>query len=116
LSIFDTVWLEPIGAEIFVDYESDGESAGDVFVWDNREIQTSGESGVGAGRCFNMQNDGSVYCNIVFSFPQGTILVQGFPDELIVIGSSGCFRGLKATTVAGESDEPPAFTYTWTVQ
>uniref|UniRef100_A0A6S8ID83 Uncharacterized protein n=2 Tax=Amphora coffeiformis TaxID=265554 RepID=A0A6S8ID83_9STRA len=115
LSIFDTAWLEPIGAEVLIDYEGDGESVGDMVVWDNREIQTSGESGVGAGRCFYMQNQASFYCNIVFAFPQGTVLVQGFPDELIAIGASGCFQGLKATAVAGEDTTANVFTYTWTV-
>jgi hypothetical protein len=115
--LFDNVWAEPSG-EAFVDYDFDDFTAGDVFVFDNKDITIDGEVlGSLAGRCYFLPEVDDNYCNLVFTLDIGTIAVEGFSEEQIIVSGSGCFAGLSGTveTLFIDSEDGGGFEYLWNI-
>ena len=51
-------------------------------------------------------------CTIVFLFDEGGIVVEGFYDDMTIVGSSGCFAGLTGK-VRGRVLTDETFEYVW---
>eukprot|EP00977_Amphora_coffeiformis_P001076 scaffold222_cov175-Amphora_coffeaeformis.AAC.21 len=115
--IFDNAWIEEFG-ETSVDYDGLGDGLGDAYVYDNKQvaIQTSdGEiTGVLAGRCFFLEDRATdTFCNTVITLQQGSIALQGFYENMYIVGASGCFQGLTGAVAGGDNEF--GFTYTFDV-
>lgn len=96
--IFDYPWFET-GEDQYIDYDRDNMvSPGDMFVFDYHRVFVSaiGANALAAGRCIvieEAQTNNNSFCSILFAFPNGELVIQGFFDELTIIGGSGCFTG-----------------------
>lgn len=107
--IFYGPWIEEFG-EVSVDYDGLGDGLVDVYVFDNKQVTVPTSDGdivgVLAGRCFFLM-DGTTdtFCNTVITLQQGSIAVQGYYENMYVVGASGCFRGLNGIVSGGQSDE-----------
>lgn len=115
--LFDEAWEENYG-EVYVDYLADGFSEGDAYVFLDKTIRTSskGEIGVLTGRCVVVDIDAAAtYCNIVFELDKGEISVQGFFEEMAIVGASGCFQGLQGRVLGSDPLDDSLFIYNWDV-
>ena len=117
IGIFDGTWIEDFG-EVPVDYDGLGDSPGDVYVFDNKQVTVPTDegdiSGVLAGRCVLLEEDASdLFCNSVITLEQGSIALQGFYENMYVVGASGCFRGLIGTVFGGGNCD--GYTYNFDV-
>ena len=116
--ILEISWVEPIG-ETFVDFQNDGENAGDAFVWsdkgfavtlaDNAEILIST-----SGRCFVFPQ-GAFFCSYTVELPGGTILFRGYFEAMTIIGGTGCYRGIKGR-VNGSDEVDGAYVLTFNLE
>ena len=74
-------------------------------------------TGVLAGRCFMLPNIGDTYCNVVFIVPnEGSIAAQGYfggGKNMVIVGGSGCFKDVRGTVQAQETET--GFAYNWSV-
>lgn len=123
--IFANPWTEEYG-DTFVDYngvdpETDGETPGDVYVFDNKVVTiplSSGGSteGTVAGRCFATPSDEDLFCQYAMYVPGGIITFQGFFFEAMhITGGTGCYSGLTGFVVGDADDNAEMFSYTFDV-
>ena len=115
--VFENTWVEELG-ETLIDYDGLNESPGDLFAFSDKSVAiptTSGNiSGTSAGRCFFLQDLSSTYCTISLTTSEGSIILQGFYGNLIIVGGSGCYRGLSGTVTGGENED--GFTYDFDIE
>jgi hypothetical protein len=113
--LFDDIWTEVFG-DVYAnyDFDIDVDSAGEAFLFEDKEITINGQAlAISAGRCYYLQSVDDTYCNIVFTLDDGTIAIEGFFAEMIIVSGSGCFAGLKGTVESLFADA--GFEYTWTI-
>ena len=123
--IFTNPWTEEYG-DTFVDYngvdvDTDGETAGDIYVFDNKVVTIplpggGTEEGTLAGRCFVTVSQDDLFCQYVVYAPGGAITFQGlFFDAMYISGASGCYNGLTGYVVGDADDNTETFSYTFVV-
>lgn len=115
--LFADAWIEQFSDDALIYYQEDARE-GFAALFDNNIVTLSltGETiGIVAGRCFVLDEfDDYTYCSVVFDLDEGSILVQGFFDSMIIVGATGCFRGLSGT-VRGEENTENSAEYSWSV-
>ena len=119
-NLFDDPWFER-GSDETIDYDNSGDgSAGDLSIFDyNRVVPgRNGPLGSLSGRCFYLENaqdpEENSYCTIVFVFDEGSLVVEGFYNEMTIVGGSGCFAGLTGK-VQGTVLTSTTFEYVWSL-
>lgn len=94
---FNGAWTEELG-ESFVDYDGQGGSAGDQYVFDNKNVTVSITNGsfsaISSGRCVFLQDLSDTFCSVTLVAPHGTIGMTGFFQNMVIVGGSGCYRGI----------------------
>ena len=101
LSIYDNPWNME-GGYTFVDWDENGPSAGDSYVFERREVIASGGAqGFADGECLVLQDtrDDKAFCSVTFDFGDDKIYLMGVLDDMVVISGQGCF--LDATGKVG---------------
>lgn len=117
--IFDFTWFES-GEDEFIDYDRNNLiSPGDMFVFDEHPVLVSvlGDQAIAAGRCViieEVQTNNNSFCTIVFAFPNGELVVEGFFEDMTIIGGSGCFEGSRGTVQVVTNNG--FFEYTWQIE
>lgn len=123
-NIFDETWTEAASDET-IDYDRSGDlSTGDLTIFDFNAVvpgatgPSPGPLGSVSGRCFQIENardpDETSYCTIVFIFDEGGLVVEGFSNDMTIVGGSGCFAGLTGK-VQGTQRTNMLFDYVWTL-
>lgn len=98
--IFDGPWYEYSEGGESIDYDGDGRtSTGDMWLFDYHEIYPNDElpGGTVSGKCILMDEidaEEYTYCQMVFVFDEGQLVVEGFFSEMTIVGGSGCFAGI----------------------
>ena len=117
-NLFVDPWFER-GEDERVDYDNNGfASAGDLAIFDYNSVVPgrSGPLGSVSGRCFYLENAAdpgeTSYCTIVFIFDEGGLVVEGFYNDMVIVGASGCFAGLIGK-VEGRVINGDTFEYVW---
>eukprot|EP00977_Amphora_coffeiformis_P029262 scaffold39703_cov191-Amphora_coffeaeformis.AAC.3 len=115
----DVPWFER-GEDVIADYDRSGDTSnGDIFLFNfhrvtiGEDVQPSGEA---SGLCTVIDQPGKAgftFCSIVFSFPDGELMVQGFYPEMTIVAAGGCLRGTKGVARGRETES--AFEYTFEI-
>lgn len=99
----ETNWEQTVSVD-FVDVDSDGDSIGDVFVFDSNDLESNqGTAGVAEGECMYFSDD-DLYCTITFVLgdnAESTLYTEGPLNNMIIVHGSGCYLGVTGT-VSGE--------------
>ena len=106
-SLFDGTWLEE-GGYLLVDWDNNGPSSGDSYVWNDREIMTdNGEQGFSEGECLVLEDTDpdKAFCTITFRFGDNILKAMGEYDNMVIIGGLGCFYGISGS-ISGNVGNP----------
>ena len=93
-SLFAMPWVETYDG-LFVDWDANGNSPGDVFVFDTNELVTGGGiNGFVEGECMFLEELSleKLFCTITYWFDESEDRFLPMPGELrVVLGASGLF-------------------------
>ena len=109
LERLQSITVDELVDEIFLDIKGNGRSPGDVYVFEGNELTdnySSGQRGVSNGRCVVLQDDSfdeNVYCAMEFAYPEGSIFVQGFFGQMMIVGGTGCYVDVQGYLIPGPS-------------
>ena len=96
---YESPWTEQ-GNDVYIDWDKNGPSPGDVMVFANKEITTTdGKKGFLDGECMVLKDPDSArpFCTVTFAFPgavEDRLTAMGVLDAMVVTGGTGCFFGL----------------------
>lgn len=101
--LFASPWIEEAG-DTYVDWDFNGRSSGDVFVFDNSNFVTGGlVTGVTEGECMVLEDvdgDNKTFCTITFITGQDfadLLTAQGVFDNMVITAGFGCFAGVSGS-------------------
>lgn len=87
------------GSDVYFDPDHDGTlSAGDSFLFNSHPIETVGSglaNGIAVGMCTIVGKSNHSFCTIVFKFEEGTVATAGFFEDMMILGGTGCYAGIK---------------------
>ena len=115
---FSNPWVETYDG-IYVDWDQNGESPGDVFVFDSNPLITGdGSEGFVEGECMFLEDLdlSKLFCTVTYWFDdsENRLLATGIFDEMIISGGTGCFHGASGT-ISGFDPEDGNIQYTVTL-
>ena len=108
-SLFAMPWVETYDG-LFVDWDANGNSPGDVFVFDTNELVTGGGiNGFVEGECMFLEELSleKLFCTITYWFDESEdrLLAMGLFDEMVIVGGTGCFLGASGTVSGFDPDD-----------
>lgn len=90
------------GSDVYIDADKSGRvSPGDAFLFDLHPIESTNNdssalaNGNAAGVCTILGKSNHSFCTITFTFEEGTIATAGYFEDMVIIGGTGCYSGMK---------------------
>ena len=105
--LLQSVWQQE-GSFLFVDWDSNNLSSGDIYVFDQRVVSApGGQTGLLEGECSILmtRDENKPFCSVTFIFGEDRLYAMGLLDDMLIMNGIGCFFGVsgKISVAIGDS-------------